>query len=188
MRSDLWTSVKDTGLAVELESYLEHSEVIECAKNKADKYEHEIKALKERKMRIDKIHKDLMGVVAKFPAQRQLAPNVSSTVYRADAGSGYGEENGNSNIFRVVKEEKEHSRVVEGEQANDIVFSVGAAETNGGEEPYKEHAAAPSRYAYAYAEDQSPQQETFGAASSDNSYDGGNQRNRKGIFGGRRGK
>jgi hypothetical protein len=157
MRSDLWTSVKDTGLAVELESYLEHSEVIECAKNKADKYENEIKALKERKMRIDKIHKDLMGVVAKFPAQRQLAPNVSSTVYRADAGRGYGEENGNSNIFRVVKEEKEH-------------------------------AATPSRYAYAYAEDQSPQQETFGAASSDNSYDGGNQRNRKGIFGGRRGK
>jgi hypothetical protein len=56
---------------------------------------------------------------------------VSSTVYRADAGSGYGEGNGNGNsILRVVKEEKEHSRVVKGEQESDIVFSVDAAETD----------------------------------------------------------
>jgi hypothetical protein len=65
-------------------------------------------------------------------SQSQLAPNVSSTVYLADAGSGHGEENRNGNsTFRVVKEEKEHSRVVEGgEQESDIVFSVGAAETD----------------------------------------------------------
>jgi hypothetical protein len=127
MRSDLWVPIKDTGLVVDLESYLEHSEVIECAKNKADKYENEIKALKERKMYIDKTHKDRLGVVDKFPTQSQLAPNVSRTVYRADAGSGYREENVS---FVSPKKKRNTLVVVKGEQESDIVFSDEAAETD----------------------------------------------------------
>jgi GTPase SAR1 family protein len=89
MRSDIWGCVKDAGLVGELESHMEDSETIKSTKVKTEKIRHKGRALQERKMHINKILTDLMGIVEIIPS----TPHPVCT--EGDAGS-CDEEYGNN--------------------------------------------------------------------------------------------
>jgi GTPase SAR1 family protein len=96
MRCDVWACVKDSGLVGELESHMGDSEIIKSAKLKAEKIRHKGRALQERKMQINKILTDLMGIVEIIPSTPHPAPSRSTGVCTEGNVGSYDEEYGNN--------------------------------------------------------------------------------------------